>query len=63
MKPGPGRAVFLDLGEIYTIEAERDDCLFRTARKRRHPACKGRGAPDGNLRIAVGSVVCERQRG
>ena len=28
--------MFLDLREIYYIEAKHDDCLFRTARKRRY---------------------------
>ena len=36
VKPAPGKGVFLDLREIYYIEAEHDDCLFRTARKRRY---------------------------
>lgn len=34
VKPEPGRAIFLDLDDIYYIEAEGDDTLVRTARKR-----------------------------
>ncbi|MCI0807469.1 MAG: LytTR family transcriptional regulator, partial [Chloroflexi bacterium] len=33
----PGRIILLDREDIYYVEAEGDDSLIRTARKKRYP--------------------------
>ncbi len=45
----PGRTVLLDRGDIYYIEAEGDDSLIRTARRKRYPHVEPLKTVEGRL--------------
>ena len=45
----PGRVVLLDRGGIYYIEAEGDDSLIRTARRKRYPHVEPLETVEGRL--------------
>ncbi len=45
----PGRAILLDRDDIYYIEAEGDDSLIRTARRKRYPHVEPLETVEGRL--------------
>jgi DNA-binding LytR/AlgR family response regulator len=53
VKTGPGRYLLLDPGEVYYIEADGDDVLVRTARKRRYRGVRRLSEWERRLRAAA----------
>ncbi len=45
----PGRVILLDLNDVYYFEAECDDSLIRTARRKRYPHVEPLETVEGRL--------------